>query len=98
MGRSKMAKLIDGRESGFKNNHDYKILFELSPRRLRGPFSGAPIAASTNAHLLFEARHLPVCYFPQSDVRTELLAPSAHQTFCPYKGKASYWTIQIGDR
>ena len=93
-----MVKLIDGHESGFKNNPDYKILFEPSPRRVRVTFNGATIADSTNAHLMFETRHLPVYYFPQSDVRTELLAPTTHQTFCPYKGKASYWTIQVGDR
>ena len=93
-----MAKLIDGRESGFKNNPDYKILFEPSPRRVRVTFNGATIADSTNAHLLFETRHLPVYYFPRADVRMELLTPTAHQTFCPYKGKASYWTIRVGDR
>ena len=42
-----MAKLIDGRESGFKNNPDYKILFEPSPRRVRVTFNGATIADST---------------------------------------------------
>lgn len=93
-----MAKLIDGRESGFRNNPDYKILFEPSPRRVRVAFNGATIADSTNAHLLFETRHLPVYYFPRSDVRMDLLAATAHQTFCPYKGKASYWTIRVGDR
>jgi uncharacterized protein (DUF427 family) len=93
-----MAKLIEGRESGFKNNPSYKILFEPSPRRVRVAFNGATIADSTNAHLLFETRHLPVYYFPRQDVCMELLAPTAHQTFCPYKGKASYWTARVGDR
>jgi uncharacterized protein (DUF427 family) len=93
-----MAKLIDGRASGFNDNPDYKILFEPSPRRVRVGFDGATIADSTNAHLLFETRHLPVYYFPREDVRMELLTPTAHQTFCPYKGKASYWTIRAGDR
>src|SRR3954471_16373471 len=93
-----MAKLIEGRESGFKNNPDYRILFELSPRRVRVAFNGATIAHSTKAHLLFETRHLPVYYFPWEDVRMELLAPTAHQTFCPYKGKASYWTVRVGDQ
>ena len=36
-----MAKLIDGRECGFKDNPDYKILFEPSPRRVRVAFNGA---------------------------------------------------------
>jgi uncharacterized protein (DUF427 family) len=93
-----MARLIDGRESGFKSNPDYRILFEPSPRRVRVAFNGATIADSTDAHLLFETRHLPVYYFPRADVRMEWLTPTSHRTFCLYKGKASYWTIRVGDR
>jgi uncharacterized protein (DUF427 family) len=93
-----MAKLIAGRESGFKSNPDYKILFEPSPRRVRVAFNGATIADSTDAHLMLETRHLPIYYFPRPDVRTDLLTPTDHRTFCPYKGTASHWTIRVGDR
>src|SRR5437016_6021834 len=93
-----MATVIEGRESGFKTNPDYKITFERSPRRVRVAFNGATIADSTAAHLLFETRHLPVYYFPQGDVRMDLLAPTDHHTFCPYKGTAAYWTIRVGDK
>ena len=82
------------RESGFKTNPDYKITFEASPRRVRVAFNGETIADSTNAHLLFETRHLPVYYFPRADVRMDLLTPTDHHTFCPYKAQASYWTDQ----
>ena len=93
-----MAMLIEGRESGFKTNPDYKIAFEQSPRRVRVQFNGEMIADSTNARLLFETRHLPVYYFPRADVRMDLLTPTDHHTFCPYKGTASYCTIRVGDR
>src|ERR1700720_1802958 len=93
-----MATVIDGRESGFKSNPDYKITFEPSPRRVRVQFNGETIADSTGARLLFETRHLPVYYFPRSDVRMDLLRPTEHHTFCPYKGTASYWTIRVGDK
>jgi uncharacterized protein (DUF427 family) len=86
------------RESGFKTNPDYKITFERSPRRVRVKFNGETIADSTNAHLLFETRHLPVYYFPRSDVRMDLMTPTDHHTFCPYKGTASYRTVKVGDR
>jgi uncharacterized protein (DUF427 family) len=86
------------RESGFKTNPDYKIVFELSPRRVRVKFNGETVADSTNVHLLFETRHLPVYYFPLSDVRMDLMAPTEHHTFCPYKGEASYWTLKVGSR
>jgi uncharacterized protein (DUF427 family) len=93
-----MATVIDGRESGFKTNPDYKITFEGSPRRVRVKFNGETIADSTRAHLLFETRHLPVYYFPRADVRMDKLTPTEHHTFCPYKGTAAYWTIRVGDK
>jgi len=69
-----------------------------SPRRVRIKFDGEIIADSTNAHLLFETRHLPVYYFPRSDVRMDRMTATDHHTFCPYKGTASYWTIAVGDK
>jgi uncharacterized protein (DUF427 family) len=39
-----------------------------------------------------------VYYFPESDVRRDLLVDTEHGTYCPWKGDASYWTIQVGDR
>lgn len=93
-----MATVIEGRESGFKSNPDYKVLLEPSPRRVRVQFAGEWIADSTAAHLLFETRHLPVYYFPRRDVRMDLLTPTEHHTYCPYKGAASYWTIRAGEQ
>ena len=83
---------------GFKTNPDYRITFEPSPRRVRVRFNGTDIADSSNAHLLFETRHLPVYYFPRRDVRMDLLRATEHHTFCPHKGTASYWTIAAGGR
>ena len=45
-----------------------------------------------------EAGCLPVYYFPQGDVRMDLMQPSSHRTCCPYKGEASYWTIKAAQR
>ena len=93
-----MATIIDGRESGYKTNPDYKVLLEPSPRRVRVKFNGEWIADSSKAQLLFETRHLPVYYFPRGDVRMDRMTPTDHHTFCPYKGRASYWTLHVGDK
>jgi uncharacterized protein (DUF427 family) len=93
-----MTGPVQQRESGFKTNPDYKITFEPSPRRVRVELNGQTIADSSNAHLLFETRHLPVYYFPRADVRFDLLTPTEHYSFCPYKGTASYWSIKAGQR
>lgn len=37
-------------------------------------------------------------YLPPGDVRRELLVPSRTRTYCPYKGKADYWTLRLGGR
>jgi len=83
---------------GFAAHPDYRITFEASPRCVRVKFNGETIADSTAARLLFETRHLPVYYFPRADVRLDLLCPTDHSSFCPYKGNAAYWTVAVGDR
>jgi uncharacterized protein (DUF427 family) len=77
-------------------NPEQRILVEPSPRWVRVRFGGETIADSKHVLLLRERGHLPVYYFPPQDVRQDLLTPTAHSTHCPYKGDASYWTIQVG--
>ena len=43
--------------------------------------------------MLREADYPPVRYIPFADVDQSLLAPSDRSTYCPYKGEASYWSI-----
>jgi uncharacterized protein (DUF427 family) len=74
------------------------IYFESSPRRMRARFGGETIVDSRHAKLLHEHGHLPVYYFPEHEVNTDLLVPTDHHTTCPWKGEASYWSVQVGDR
>jgi uncharacterized protein (DUF427 family) len=74
------------------------MLIEPTHRRVRAFFAGTPVAASVNVKLLLEKDHLPVYYFPEEDVRTELLEPTDKKTRCPHKGEAAYWTIAVGDK
>jgi uncharacterized protein (DUF427 family) len=37
-------------------------------------------------------------YFPPEAVRREYLRPSATHTVCPWKGTASYWTVEVDGR
>lgn len=34
-------------------------------------------------------------YFPADSVRREYLQPSETHTYCPWKGEASYYTLQV---
>lgn len=74
------------------------IKVEPSPRWIRVKFGGETIADSKRVLLLHERGHLPVYYFPESDVRKDLLVRTEHSSYCPRKGDASYWSIQVGDR
>ena len=69
-----------------------------SPRNVRVIFGGETIADSKRVKLLREDGVLPVYYFPKKDVRSELMVASDHQTHCPYKGEASYWSLRAGGK
>ena len=69
-----------------------------SPRHVRVFFGGEAIANSKRVKLVREPEVLPAYYFPKEDVRTELFVPSRHNTSCPQKGEASYWSIRSGNK
>ena len=72
------------------------IYFEDSPRRIRAVLGGETVVDSRHAKLLHEHGLLPIYYFPQEEVRMDLLVPSEKHTHCPYKGDASYWSVRAG--
>src|ERR671915_1613737 len=76
----------------------HTLYFEDSPRWVRVMFNGETVADSRRAKLLHETGHLPIYYFPEEDVRMDLLEASDHTTYCPFKGDASYWSVKVGDK
>jgi len=68
-----------------------------SSRHVRLELDGQLLAESSRPVLLFETM-LPVRYYlPREDIRAELI-PSPTQTYCAYKGQASYWSAATGGR
>jgi uncharacterized protein (DUF427 family) len=60
---------------------------------------GGETVASTDRPVLLDETGLPTRYYlPREDVRTELLRPTSHQSTCPFKGEASYWSVDVGSR
>jgi len=43
-----------------------------------------------------EKTYAPVVYFPMDDIAPDMLAPTDHQTHCPIKGDARYFTVKAG--
>ena len=69
-----------------------------SSREVRVSFGAELIARTRRAMFLFETRFPVRYYIPPEDVRMEFLEPSNHRTICPYKGRASYWSLRVGQR
>ena len=68
-----------------------------STRRVQVSVDGVELADSSHPHILFETGLPPRYYLPLADLHNELLIPSERTSQCPYKGTASYWSVQVGD-
>ncbi len=75
----------------------HKLLMQEFPRRVRATFGGQTVFDTTRAMLLHETGLLPQVYVPIEDIRSDLLTPTEHHTYCPFKGTASYWSVRAGD-
>jgi uncharacterized protein (DUF427 family) len=74
----------------------HKLLMHDFPRRIRATFGGQTVADSTRAVLLHETGLAPQVYVPIEDIRADLIETTDHHTYCPFKGTASYWTVNAG--
>ncbi len=74
------------------------ITLEPYPRRVVVRFAGEVIADSRSAVQLREGRYPPRLYFPRADVNMFHFKPSDHRTHCPFKGDATYYTLQAGGK
>ncbi len=57
---------------------------------MKAMWNGAVIAESDDT-VVVEGNH----YFPAESVRRDVLLPSPRRTTCPWKGEASYLTIEV---
>ncbi|MFZ4411214.1 MAG: DUF427 domain-containing protein [Paracraurococcus sp.] len=77
---------------------DHPITITPNPKRLRVTFAGQVVAETSRALTLQEASYPAVQYIPREDANMALLSRTAHGTHCPYKGDASYYSIEAGGR
>ena len=75
----------------------HPITVEPAPGRVTVQVAGTPVADTSSALALQEANYPVVYYVPLADVRSEVLKPSDHTTYCPYKGDASYYSIATAE-
>jgi uncharacterized protein (DUF427 family) len=74
---------------------------EPVPQRIRILHRGIPIADTTAAIRILETSHPPVYYIPPADIASGNIASahlrpsSSRQSFCEFKGLASYWNLIV---
>jgi len=78
---------------GFKKRPDYRLAAQPAGLRVQISFKGEVIADTKDALRLEEGSYPAVYYIPRKDVKMERLERSTHQTTCPYKGRASYYSL-----
>ena len=77
----------------------YSIDIEPLTGRVELFRNGTKLASSERAKVMYETRLPPTIYFPKEDVCVDLSEATELQTFCPFKGTATYRDIQLeGER
>jgi uncharacterized protein (DUF427 family) len=76
-------------------NAEHPITIHADTVRVVARVGDAVIADSPAALTLRESGYAPVYYFPLSSVVPGTLQPSTTETYCPYKGDASYYDIVL---
>jgi len=75
----------------------HPITIRPTGSRVTVSVGGVQVAESDNALSLAEASYPVVQYIPIADVDQSLLVRTDSQTYCPYKGDASYYSVQTPD-
>ena len=75
---------------------DHPITITPARGRITVTVAGRHIADTREALTLKEGAYSPVHYIPRKDVDMSQLERTSHQTYCPYKGDCSYYSIPLG--
>ena len=76
---------------------EHPITITPTSGRVQVRVNGALVADTRAALGLAESTYPVVQYIPIGDVDPTTLTCSVTQTYCPYKGDASYYSVTVGD-
>ncbi|MGQ0602662.1 MAG: DUF427 domain-containing protein [Anaerolineales bacterium] len=71
---------------------------ELTAHHIRVVFNGVMIADTRRAYRVLETSHPPVYYLPPADEQMQYFSRTSRSSVCEWKGRASYYSVRIGDR
>ena len=86
----------DDRILGHAVDPYHRIDIRRTSRHLVVRAGGRVVADTVSPLVLYESGFAPRWYVRRADVVDEALTPVELQTFCPYKGVASYWPAPGG--
>ena len=86
---------------GFKKYPKHQVSARTSSAHVVVKLKGQVIADTRHAVEMHETHEghvlAPVVYYlPRKDVHMDRLERSSHETQCPFKGAASYWSVKGG--
>ena len=96
---NKMDGWFEEEEEVFGHARDpYKRVEVLeSSRHVEVFLEGFCIADTKTPRILLETGLPRRFYLPRDDIHEEFLRPSSLVSVCPYKGRASYFSLELGD-
>ena len=72
---------------------------EQSDKRIRIVVNELTIVDSHQAYRVLETSHPPVYYLPAADIEMQYFqSANSRQSFCEWKGLASYYDLTVGDK
>jgi len=77
--------------------NDHPITISPAEGRVVVRWRGRTIVDTTHALELKEHVYPVVYYVPRDDADMSVFARTTHETRCPYKGIANYFTLETGD-
>lgn len=83
---------------GHRAHPAHRVLESRVDGRMAVDLAGQAVADSRNVVRVDEDGHPPRFYFPRGDVQMQHLTRSAKSTYCPFKGQASYFNLQVEGR
>ena len=82
---------------GFEKHPNYAVNITPQDVEVVVRIADTEIARSRRAVLVEETKHRPVWYMPLEDVNNTLIEATDTDTYCPFKGHASYWSVTTSE-
>lgn len=83
---------------GHRKWPDHRVHEQPLDERIQVTIDGEVIADSNDVVKVEEDNHPPRYYFARSDVHMDKFERSPTTTECPFKGKATYYSVRAGGR